>query len=213
MKALIIAYGTLEGYTWLIDEAEASDVVLCADGGLEHAAKCGIIPDYMIGDFDSVSKKTLEGFKEKGVKEIAYTPEKDYTDTEICVEKAIELGAKEICIAAGIGSRLDHSLGNLGLLHIMLSRGINGYIMSDNCKIFICCNNQITLSGEAGDIVSIIPYGGDAEGITLKGLKYPLNNASIPLGRPIGVSNVMAQNKCSISVNSGELIIIHQRNI
>ena len=213
MKALIIAYGSMKSSQRLIAEAATSDVIICADGGLEHAERCGIIPDFMIGDFDSVSRETLDKFKAAGVKGISYPSEKDYTDTEICVEKALDLGADEICIAAGIGSRLDHSLGNVGLLHIMLLRHIKGKIISDGSEVYICNREGLTLKGEAGDIVSVIPYGGDVSGITLKGLKYPLEDAMIPLGRPIGVSNVMVQTECSISIGMGEIIVIHYRNI
>lgn len=213
MKALIIAYGRLNSCQYLLQEAASSDVVICADGGLEHAARCGITPDYMIGDFDSVSKTTLENFRTSGVASIIYPPEKDYTDTEICMNKAIELGADEICIAAGIGSRIDHSIGNIGLLHILTSKGIKACIISDDCTIHMCRNSNFLLKGAPGDTVSIIPYGGNAEGITLKGLKYPLDNAVIPLGKPTGVSNVMVDMECSISIKNGEIIIIHYRNI
>lgn len=213
MKALIIAYGSLRDCRWLIKEAASSDVILCADGGLEHAARCGITPDYMIGDFDSVSDKTLEEFKTAGVRYIMYPPEKDYTDTEICMDKAIKLGADEICIAAGIGSRADHSLGNIGLLHILMEKGIKSYLISDDCTIYMCRNDSFSLKGEIGDTVSIIPYGGNIEGITLKGLKYPLDNAPISLGKPTGISNVMVDSECTISVKKGEIIIVHYRNI
>lgn len=213
MKALIIAYGRLNSCQYLVQEAASSDVVICADGGLEYAARCGITPDYMIGDFDSVSKETLERFRVAGVTTISYPPEKDYTDTEICMNKAIELGADEICIAAGIGSRIDHSLGNIGLLNILISKGIRACIMSDDCTIYMCRNSNFLLEGAPGDTISIIPYGGNAEGITLKGLKYPLDNAVIPLGKPRGVSNIMVDKECSISIKKGEIIIIHYRNI
>jgi thiamine pyrophosphokinase len=213
MKALIIAFGSLRDSQYLINEAASSDVIICADGGLEHAARCGITPDYMIGDFDSVSDKTFEEFKAAGVMFMKYPPEKDYTDTEICIEKAIKLGADEICIAAGIGSRIDHSLGNIGLLHILISQGIKAYIVSDDCIIYMCRNDNLRLKGAIGDIVSILPYGGNAEGITLKGLKYPLDNAVIPLGKPTGISNVMVDKECMININNGEIIIIHYRNV
>lgn len=213
MKALIIAYGTLKSCEYLVQESSSSDVVISADGGLEYALRCGITPDYMIGDFDSVSKEILERFRAAGVKAVTFPPEKDYTDTELCIKKAIELGAEEICIAAGIGSRIDHSLGNIGLLHILTSKGIRACIMTDDCTIYMCRNSNFVLKGTIGDIVSIIPYGGNAEGITLKGLKYPLDNADIPLGKPTGVSNVMVDKECSISIKKGEIIIVHYRNI
>ncbi|MCX7884345.1 MAG: thiamine diphosphokinase [Caloramator sp.] len=211
MKALIIAHGSIENINILKNLYSLYDIIICADGGAEYAYKCGIIPDYLIGDFDSIDSNILNYYYTKRVKIDKYPKNKDYTDTELCVYKAINEGCKEICIFAGIGSRIDHSLGNIGLLHIIKSSGAEGYIISENESIYLC-SNVLNLKGKKGDIVSIIPFGGDANNITTEGLLYSLNNSNIKLGCPIGISNVMTDEECKIKIVSGEAIVIKQNS-
>jgi thiamine pyrophosphokinase len=212
MKAVIIANGDIRDYSFIKSECTDADVVICADGGAEHAARCGIVPEYLIGDLDSVSSTLADSLEKSGVKVIRYPAEKDFTDTEICINKAIELGCEEICIAAGVGDRMDHSLGNIGLLHVIREMGMEGYIFSSDAYIFLC-TDEIWITGRKGDTISIIPLSGSAEGLYSEGLKYKLDNLTIPFGKPLGVSNVMTENKCRISVGKGEVLVIKQNNI
>jgi thiamine pyrophosphokinase len=207
MKSVIIAHGDLGDGKVAIRECKEANYIICADGGAEHAYSLNILPHFILGDFDSVSEKVLSYFKSRSVEIIKYPREKDYTDTEICIQKAIDLGSSEICILAGVGSRIDHNLGNIGLLHIIKRNGIRGYIASDKCYIYLC-SDEIEIVGNKGDVVSIFAYDGDVKGITLKGLKYLLNDANLEFGRPLGISNEMVENKCSIKVKSGELLVI-----
>lgn len=212
MKAVILAHGSINDGQELVNECESANYIICADGGAEYALKYNITPDYIIGDLDSISLNVIEYFKSKNVEFIKYPCEKDYTDTELCVYKAQELGCSTICIAAGTGNRIDHSLGNIGLLHLIKKMNINGYILSDSGYIYIC-NDKIALKGSAGDTISIIPFYGSAKGLFSSGLKYQLYNLNIPFGKPQGVSNVMTGSECSITINSGEILVIkHSKN-
>lgn len=212
MKAVVIAHGSLSKDEILKSECRYADTIICADGGAEYAYRCGIIPNYLIGDFDSIDRNIFEYFKAQKTEIIRFSSEKDYTDTEICVKKALELNCNEICILAGIGGRMDHSLGNIGLLHIISAKGSRGYIASEDCYIYLC-NREISIKGNIGDVVSILPFKADAHGVTLKGLKYPLNDAYIEFGLPIGLSNEMLENECNISIKNGELLVIKNNNI
>lgn len=211
MKAAIIAYGENMDSREIMKAIENCDYVICADGGGETAYRFGITPDYLIGDFDSLKPQILEYFKESSAQIIYYPREKDYTDTEICVYKALEIGCMDICIVSGIGSRIDHSLGNIGLLHLISQRGGRGSIISKDCSIYLC-RDYIELEGNTGDIISIIPFNGDTKGIRSRGLKYTLSNTDIEFGKPIGISNEMINDKCSIEVEKGELLVIKQKN-
>lgn len=211
MKALIIAHGGIDNINILKKLYPIYDFVICADGGAKYAYECGIIPNYLIGDFDSIDNKILDFYTLRNVSIERYPKNKDYTDTELCVYKAIDLGCSEICIFAGIGSRIDHSLGNIGLLHVIKSSGVKGYIITENETIYLC-NDILSLKGSKGDIISIIPFYGDAKGVTTEGLLYSLNNATIKFGYPIGVSNVMTDNECKIKIASGEILVIKQNN-
>lgn len=211
MKALIIAHG-IGDVNYLKELVPTFDIIICADGGAEYAYKCGILPHYLIGDFDSINNDVLEYFTLKNVKIERYPKNKDFTDTELCVYKALEEKCNEIIIFAGIGSRIDHSLGNIGLLHIIKSFGAKGCIISENQIIYIC-NDTLILKGKKGDLVSIIPFGGDAKGITTEGLQYPLKDDTIKFGYPTGVSNVMTDDICKIKITSGEILVIKQNEI
>ncbi|MDF2672859.1 MAG: thiamine diphosphokinase [Clostridiales bacterium] len=212
MKAIIIAYGEAGDIEDLTEEISSTDYIICADGGGDFAYKNGIIPDYLIGDFDSIDQEILSFFMENGVDIIRYSKDKDYTDTEICVYKALELGCIEICIIAGIGSRIDHSLGNIGLLHIIAEKGAKGCIISKDSTIYLCRDN-VQCHGKIGETVSIIPLLGNAKGLKSTGLKFELNNLNIEFGKPIGISNEMTDNKCSIEIENGEILVIKLNNI
>lgn len=207
MKAAIIAHGSLKNFEILKKECSNCDIIICADGGAEFANKNSIIPNYLIGDFDSIDEFLLRYYRSQSTEIIEYPKEKDYTDTEICINKALQLHCDEICILAGVGGRLDHSLGNIGLLHIISDNNVKGYIAGDDCYVYLC-RNELTIYGEIGDIVSIIPFYGDARGVSLTGFKYSLNNTDIEFGRPIGISNEMGCNKGTISIKAGELLVI-----
>lgn len=211
MKAAIIAHGENMDSSEIIRKIEDCDYVICADGGGETAYRLGITPNYLIGDFDSIEPQVLDFFKGKSVEIISYPREKDYTDTEICVYKALEIGCRDICIFSGIGSRIDHSLGNIGLLHLISQRGGRASIISKDCSIYLC-RDYFELKGSIGDIISIVPFNGDAKGISSRGLKYMLDNTDIDFGKPIGISNEMIDDKCSIKIEKGELLVIKQKN-
>ena len=213
MKAVIIAFGNIDDKDKRFQmECKGADYVICADGGAEYAYNLNILPDFLIGDFDSLNPEILEFFKSKKIQVIKYPAEKDYTDTELCVKKALELHCSSISILAGIGDRIDHSLGNIGLLHMIYKKGSKGYILSDKSDIYLC-TDKILLKGMAGDTVSLIPYSGDAVGVTTSGLKYSLNDAVVHFGSPIGISNLMTGNDCMVSIKSGEILVIKQNKL
>lgn len=208
MKAVIIAHGYFSPES-LKKEIEDANLIICSDGGSIYAKEMNIAPDVIIGDMDSISIEVLEYFKSKGTKHVIYPKDKDYTDTEICIDYAIEHGAKIISIVSGIGSRIDHSLINIGLLNKVINNNVYGYIATDDSYIYLC-NEEIELKGEIGDTLSLIPLTLKVDGITTYGLKYPLKNGTIKIGQSIGVSNEFVDNYAKIEVKNGVLIVIKQ---
>lgn len=209
MNILILTNGEYGDYTFCKEDSQRSDYdfVICADRGMQHARALAILPDLIVGDFDSGSDEDLEYFKEKQVKIQRFRPEKDATDTEIAIQRAIERGAKSVTVYGGLGSRLDHSLANVHLLFTLLMHGIKGRLMNPNNTVYLV-NDQIQLDGKEGDLVSLIPFNGNTLGVTTKGLGYPLNEAELKMGSSLGVSNYMTQNKAEVKVKEGVLIII-----
>lgn len=210
MKAIIIANSKFVNSNELKKELASSDVIICADGGGKICYDFQIIPHLLMGDFDSLNEDIIDYFEMKGSKIIRFPAEKDFTDTEICIHKALELGCDTICIIAGVGGRIDHSLGNIWLLHYIAEHSARGYIVSDDNTIYLC-RDRIELEGEVGDTISVFPLMGKVWGISTEGLKYPLKNSDIEFGIPIGVSNEMTCKKCVLSIDRGEILIIKQR--
>jgi thiamine pyrophosphokinase len=205
-KALIFNFGRINNSTLLQKEIQGASIILCADGGGNYAYELGIIPNLLIGDFDSIETEVLNYFIDIGVEVIRYPKEKDYTDTELCINKAIEQGCDEICILGGVGGRIDHTLANLYLLHYIYENNAKGYIVTDDFYIYLC-KDFIKIEGEIGDTLSIIPIYKSAKGLYSKGLMYRLENTTIDFGRPLGISNVMIDRQCEIKVGDGEVLI------
>lgn len=201
MRAIIICGGNVGEY--IKDYVKDTDFVICADSGYDHAEKYGIQPDIIIGDMDSVKSSCIHKNK------IVYPSRKDFTDSELVVQYAMEHGYDEVLLFGMIGTRMDHTLANVSLLKQM--KGIKVVIIDANNEIYYT-EDEFTLSGKQGDTISIIPFEGDINDITTEGLEYPLKNQSIKSGTSLGVSNVMTGNKCAVKIGSGKAFIIRSRD-
>ncbi|SNX55588.1 thiamine diphosphokinase [Thermoanaerobacterium sp. RBIITD] len=207
MKTCIVSNGTVNDYNYIKKIIESCDFVICADGGTNIVFKMNIIPNIIVGDLDSVDKKILDYYKEKGVKIEKHPVMKDETDTQIATLKAIEIGSDEIVYVATIGSRFDHSIANLSLLLYLLKRHIKGTIINEKNEIHLI-DSSIELLGNKGDIVSLIPYSSNVEGIYTKGLYYSLSGENMSLEFPYGISNVFVEKKISVKIDNGLLLVI-----
>ena len=187
MKVLILTNGEYGDYSFC-DVSKLYDYVICADRGMNHARHLGIQPHLIVGDFDSGSEEDLAYFEAQGIEILRFKAEKDETDTEIAIQKAISVGAKEVDIYGGLGSRLDHSLANVHLLYQLLKKGIQGRLLNPNNNVCLA-SIHCTITGKQGDLVSLIPFAGDVEGVSTKGLAYALEKATIPIGTSLGISN------------------------
>ena len=199
MKICIILNGEIKNYDYINSEVVTGsyDYIICSDGGANHAYSMNIVPDYIIGDY-----------KSKKVKFEKFPTKKDETDTELCIELSDKLKAKEIHLIGALGGRIDHTIANINLLYYIRKRGITPKIISEKEEIYIAMDEEITIYGEIGDIISILPIKNDAKGVTLNNLEYPLEDYDIEFSRPLGISNVMTDVNCSIKVKEGSLIII-----
>ncbi len=182
--------------------------VIAVDGGANHLYEIGIIPDYIIGDLDSIDDKTKEYYEEKNVVFSKFPSKKNETDAELAVLKAINNGNFNIDIFAGLGGRIDHELANIQLLYFVLKRGANARILTESVEIYIIENGKLTVNGRAGDLISVLPLKGDVKGVTLKDLEYPLNEFDFEYSITRGISNVMLNESCYIEVKQGSVIVI-----
>lgn len=207
MKAVIFGGANINDYSFC-EEYIKESIVVCCDGGMRHAFKLGIIPDVIVGDFDSADSSTIDYFKSKNVPFKTYPTHKDETDIELGLDAAMEKGATDITIIGGIGSRIDHTLANCHLLLYLLKKGINARIVNENNEIVVI-DKKAEISGNAGDLVSVIPLSMEVRGITTKGLEYPLHNAVLTIDdRLIAVSNVMLDSTAEVTVEEGYLFVM-----
>lgn len=207
MKGLVITHGTICNIDFYRDMEY--DVCVCADGGIEYAHKLNITPDLIIGDFDSCDRNLLDEFIKKGVKVQKFPVEKDFTDTQLAVDAAVDMGCDEITIIGGIGYRLDHTIANVHILADLVRRNIQGRIVDEHNEIFII-KGEKRVQGRPGCIISLIPFGGRAEGLKSKGLYYPLPDF-MDIYKPCGVSNVFTEEEAWIVVEKGMLLAVMAR--
>lgn len=193
--------------------------LIAADRGLEALVSLGLRPNAVIGDFDSASKETIDQVnsfeKEDDITVIRLNPVKDDTDTEAAVRFALENNKEpgDIYILGGTGSRVDHILGNISILGLGKDFGKKIILLDENNRIELLFEDRTILKEEAfGDFVSLIPFGDEVTGLTLKGFKYPLKNWVLKGFNSLGISNEIVSKEAQISFDSGVLIMVQSKD-
>lgn len=213
MKICIVLNGEIKEYKTIKEvlEQEKYDYIICADGGANHIYNMQMKPDYIIGDLDSVEDKVKNYYKNLNVKFEKFPTKKNETDTELCIYLAKNLKAKQIDFIAALGGRTDHMIANINLLYYIKMQGIIPRIISENEEIYIGINEEISIHGKKGDVISVIPINGNARSVTLTKLEYPLKDYNMKFYLPLGTSNVMLENECKIKVDHGSLLVIKNK--
>ena len=188
----------------LVAPMKQDDFVIAADGGLAHVKKLGIVPNGILGDFDSL------GYTPKD--STVFPVEKDDTDAMLAVRCGLDRGYDRFVLYGGLdGERLDHTLANFQTLQYLADRGAVGYLVGKKYLVTVVKNGRLSFPEEAEGILSGFCLGPDAEGVTLSGLKYPLENGTLTSGFPLGVSNHFVGKKAVISVKNGSLLVLWDR--
>ena len=200
MKALIFSGGD---FTHLPDNIDINeyDITICCDAGFLSAKDSGITPDIFVGDFDSVPEELVEC-----PEIIKLYPVKDMTDTQEAIDIAISRGADFITILGALGGRVDHTLANIHLLKYAKQKGANAQILDVDTCIYPV-TDTIKIPKKDGFCLSLLPLT-DCKGVSVSGVFYPLDNANMPVGNPYGISNEFTESIASVSVTSGELLVI-----
>ena len=210
MRTVIIANGEPPTAADLQQWLRASDTLLCADGGARAALKFGLHPQSVIGDFDSLSEAELRALVKDGAQLQRHPARKDETDLELALLYAASIGSDEIVVLGALGGRLDQTVANVMLLAMPALASYRVLIASGDERTFLIRPGApVEISGQASDIVSLIPFGGDAHGIQTSGLEYPLRDESLLFGPARGVSNVMLGERATITFKQGLLLCVH----
>ncbi len=212
MNVAVISNGGMQDYKrikGIIDKEY--DFIVCADGGARHAYEMEIMPNLIVGDFDSLSPEIANYYFEHGIETHAFSSKKDKTDTHIAVEVAIGKKACKIGLFGCTGSRLDHTLANIQLLYYIRQNHLKGVVIDDYNEIFLSEESNV-IRGEAGDMISLLSLSPITKGITLKGFLYPLINKTLYREDTIGISNELVEKEGCIFKTEGDLLIIKSKD-
>lgn len=212
MLCIIMAngeYSAIDFYTEIINKA---DIIICADGGANQAFKMGIIPSYIIGDMDSIEAEILKYFRNNKVILQKFPCHKDFTDTQLALSFAEELGATEIIFLGSLGKRLDHTLSNLYCSMETVLKGISVVHMGKGFALYLVADS-LMIKGCQGDVVSVLSLTDFSYGVTEQGFKYPLEKAILENKNPYAVSNELIGEEGIITVEKGVIAVIHYYSI
>lgn len=212
MKIVIVSGGSAPSEKLIRKELEESSFLICADSGGNSLYQYKLIPDYLMGDFDSISREAFDFFsKEEKCSIEEYPTDKDFTDTELVLNKARELGGKEIVFLGCTGTRVDHLMGNIGMLARCNDMGIKAYIKDENNTIELIDKSTI-ITGYKGETFSLQAYNDVVEDLNIIGAKYELHHYNLALGDPRTISNEFLKDTVEIKFNSGRLLVLRSRD-
>jgi thiamine pyrophosphokinase len=209
VRAIIIVGGqTEESEAWR-SWMKGGALVIGANGGAASSLEWGLEPHVVIGDMDSLSLSAREHLVQKGVELEELPRDKDETDLELALLYALKAGADEIVILGALGGRLDHTLSNILLMTVPARLGVPTRIVEGQQQAMILLGGQsIEVGGEPGDLVSLLPLGGDASGVITEGLVWQLNGETLKFGYSRGVSNKLMGTNAKIEVGEGCLLVV-----
>lgn len=215
MNTLIISGGEINlDFLYKYYNDNKNSTIIAVDKGLNALHELNILPNHIVGDFDSINKETLSLYSNNpNIVIHKYNPEKDYTDTDIAIKLAIDLNSSCINIIGGFGNRIDHLLANIHILMHGLNANIPCYLLDECNKVYLInSTTEIHKSKAYGKYISLIPLTNSVDGLTLTGFKYPLNDYTLPIGVSLGISNEIIDDIATISFKEGILIIIESRD-
>ncbi len=185
-------------------------VVIAADSGVHQAELLGLHVDFVVGDFDSAEPDALERARAAGAVVDRHPAEKDATDLELALDVARDQGAQRVTVVGGAGGRLDHLLANFLLLTSprFADLEIDARAGAAHLAVVRGGRSPHLIVGSPGSLVTLLPAGGDATGITTTGLQYPLTGATLGPGTSRGVSNVLVGGQGSVVLDRGTLLAI-----
>lgn len=180
------------------------DFLIAADGGLRHVQALGLTPDAVIGDFDSLGYVPEQA--------VVYPVEKDDTDAMLAVKLGLERGFRRFVIYGGMdGKRLDHTVANFQTLAYLARHGAFGILVGRDYLACVIKDGTIRFpEGCEGDF-SLFCLGGDARGVSIRGLYYQAEDITLTSDFPLGVSNHFTGGEAAVTVKDGSLLALWER--
>lgn len=208
MRCVVIASGDLDpdDERWLAD----ADLVIAADGGATSLDRLGLRPDVLVGDLDSTTSTLVDRLEASGTRIERHPADKESSDTELALGAAMASGATPIVVLGAFGGdRIDHELANVLLLADPALAGRDIRLVRGRSTVRIVHGRaRAELEGPAGGTVTLMPIGGDVTGVTTYGLRWPLDGATLRMGRSRGLSNEIVAAPASVQLEHGTLLVV-----
>lgn len=209
-RAIIFVNGQMQDRDYIKAYLNQGDFLVAADGGLNHILDLGLLPNVLIGDLDSTTVAQQMDMAKHNVLIEKFSADKNETDLELAIQYCVDKGFQVIRLIAGLGGRLDQTLGNLALLTQPYWSNLDLRFQDGLEEVWII-KGYSTVLGEIDDVVSLIPLGQPVEGVRTTGLKYPLNNETLFPEKTRGISNRLSASPATIFTLGGNLLCIHTR--
>ena len=196
--------------------ADGIGEVIAADGGLARAPIAGLVPTLLVGDLDSISPELVAEAASRGLPIERAAVTKDESDAELAMLAAVARGATRITVLGAFGGpRLDHALANLWLLAHPALATADVVLLDAGSRVTLIGapgpdGQPVTrlLAGRPGALVSLLPFAGDVDGVTTRGLRYALVDEPLLIGPARGLSNVRLRADAAVTVRQGRLVVI-----
>jgi len=207
MLAVLVSGGEISSPELFSPLFREADFLVAVDSGYHLFQVAGVKPNLLVGDLDSISPEMLAHAREAAVDLITFPTEKDYTDTELAIKQAVDNGCSTILVVAPFGDRIDHTLANVLLLTSPKFRNYDLRLLNEFQEVRLI-KGSISIRSHPGEVISLLPLSDVVEGITTAGLYYRLQDANMIRGPALGISNVATSEIVSVSVVSGDLLLV-----
>lgn len=209
MIVLIFASGSLKKTAAVFALIDQAELIIAVDGGANHCSSLNIAPEILVGDFDSIDLAVLAEYEQKDTEIHRHPMSKDATDLELALDLALDRGTSTIWLLGGLGGRWDMSLSNIMLGASDKYTQCEMSLLGEDCIMHILRSQKThSIHGKSGQTLSLLPLGGDVEGINISGFEYPLTDQTLQFGVSLGLSNVLTGDLATISFRKGVLLSI-----
>jgi thiamine pyrophosphokinase len=209
-RIIIFINGLLTEPEILLHRLRPTDRIFCADGGARHAILLGLTPELIVGDLDSLPVEAVTQMEKIGVIIHRHPVDKDQNDLELALELAVAQKPSEILLVTALGGRLDQMLANIMLLTRPDYASVP-IILVDGLQTaqLLHSHASITINGQPGDTLSLIPLTGTVTNVTLKNVEWPLEKTTLSLGDTLTVSNRLITDQATVGIGEGLVLIVH----
>ena len=203
---VLIGGGTIDATS--VGSLPEDCLVVAADSGVHVAEQLGLDVHVVIGDMDSIDATTLAALAALGTNVVRFPTDKNESDTELALRHAVGLGARHLIIVGGGGGRLDHQLASFSVMFLEVLRGVRVESRIAGSRAFAVLDDKpATIVCTPGDVIGLIPFGGDVHGVVTRGLQWALAGESLQVAASRGISNRAEGSEISVAVGAGRLIV------